>query len=225
MSELLIERREGEVVTALASKHVYCYQVGCGDCFKVGWTRNNPEERRRGFATGSPVNLNLYKEIETEYPSELETYIHQLLDEKRTENGEFFKVTAQELDGAIRCAVAFVEEFQPLFRQADKLRRNQPNDTMVESSAEMLRTYRELRALRSQRYLIEQHIAFLESKIQVAIGDSSGMRGIASWKWMDRWTMDMARFRREQDALYQAYKRNSGSRRFRLEGIDLTRAD
>ncbi len=105
-------------------EHVYCYQLGRGDCFKVGRTKNDPEERKRGFAAGSPVKLTLYRKIETEYPSSLEKYIHQLLDERRAENGEIFNVTAQELDDAVDRAVAFVEEFQPLLHEADNLRRN-----------------------------------------------------------------------------------------------------
>lgn len=58
---------------------VYCFQLGWGDCFKIGRTKNSPEDRKRGFSTGSPVKLNLYRAIETEYAPELETCIHQLL--------------------------------------------------------------------------------------------------------------------------------------------------
>jgi hypothetical protein len=206
-------------------KHVYCYQLGSGNCYKVGRTKNPPEKRKQALATGSPVKLNLYRDIKTENPSSLEKYIHQLLDPKRAENGEIFNVTAQELDDAVDQAVAFVEEFQPLLHEANKLRRKPPNETMVDPSVEMLGIYRQLRALSREKYLLEQRIAFLESKIQVVIGDNCGMRGVASWKWADCWTMDIGRFRREQEALYQEYKRNSGSRKFRLERIDLARGD
>ncbi len=206
-------------------EHVYCYRLGCGNCFKVGRTKNDPEERKRGLATGSPVKLNFYRDIETKYSSKLERYVHQLLDEKRAENGEYFNVTAQELDEAVDRAVSFVEESEPLLSEAKKLQHRHPNDTMVESSSEMLEIYRQLRALGREKYLIEQRIAFLESRIQVAIGDNCGMRGVASWKWRDHWTMDVSRFRKEQDALYEEYLRNQGCRKFCLEKIDLTRAD
>lgn len=205
-------------------ENVYCLQLGCGNCFKVGRTKNSPADRRRGVATGSPEKLNLYKEIPTEYAPELERYIHQLLDEKRAENGEYFHVTEQELNDAVNRAVAFVEKAQPLVGEANRLRGQKLlSATLVEPSDEMFRIYRELRTLRREKYFIEQRIVFLESRIQVAIGDNWGMRDIASWKWMDRWTVDIKRFKKEQDALYQEYKRNSGSRRFCLETINLTR--
>jgi hypothetical protein len=197
--------------------------LGTGNCYKVGHTKNDPEERKRGFASGSPVKATHYRSIQTEYPSDLEKYIHQLLDERRAENGEIFNVTAQELDDAVDRALAFVEKFQPLRREAEKLRRNPPSNTMVESSSEMFEIYRKIRSLKREEYLIGQEIDFLESKIQIAIGDNCGMRGVASWKWADNWRMDIERFKKEQSELYERYIHNSGSRRFLLERVDLSR--
>jgi Meiotically up-regulated gene 113 len=183
-------------------EHVYCFQVGAGNCYKVGHTKNSPEERKRGLSTGLPEKLELYRDIETEGAPDLEAYIHHLLDEKRAANGEFFNVTSQELDEAVGQAVAFIAEFLPLRRKADELKQRKPlNDTPVEASPEMLETYRQLRRRRREKYLMEQQIHFLESKIQVAIGDAVGMQGIASWKWVSRPTLDTGRFKAEQEAL------------------------
>jgi hypothetical protein len=208
-------------------EHVYCYQVGSKNCYKIGRTKNLPEERKRGFATGSPDKPNLYLDIETENSADLETYIHHLLDEKRTENGEFFNVTKKELDEAVGQAKAFMSEFQPLYRQATTLRQKPPNqsDMMVEPTDEMREIYRQLRRLRNQKYFIERQVDLLMSKVQIAIGDKGAMRGIASWAWIDRWTMDIERFKKEQDDLFQQYKRNSGGRRFILDRVDLTEGE
>jgi hypothetical protein len=207
-------------------KHVYCYQVGSDNCYKIGRTKNPPDERMRGFATGSPVRFTLYRDIKTENSSGLEKYIHHLLDPKRAENGEFFNVDAQELDDAVDQAVTFMEEFQPLRREANKLRRHsRPNHTTVSPSEEMRQIYKLLRKLTRDRYFIEQRIELLASKIQVAIGDNDRMEGVASWKWRDRWTINTDRFKREQSALYEDYKRNSGGRIFQLERVDLTKGD
>jgi hypothetical protein len=204
---------------------VYCFQLGDSDCFKVGRTKNSPEDRKRGFSTGSSERFRLYRAIKTEYARELETYIHQLLDTRRAENGEFFHVSAQVLDLAVDDARAFVEKAQPLICQAERLRKEKPlNEVLVEPYNEMFLVYERLRKVRRDRYLIEQEIAFLESTIQVAIGRNAAMREIASWKWTDHWAMDMDRFKKEQDVLYQQYKRNSGYRRFSLERTDLTKA-
>lgn len=210
---------------AVEVESVYCFQLGDSDCFKVGRTKNSPEDRKRGFSTGSSERFKLYRTIKTEYARELETYIHQLLDTRRAENGEFFHVSAQELDLAVEDARSFVEKAQPLIYQAERLRKEKPlNEVLVEPCNEMFQVYQRLRKVRRDRYLIEQEIAFLESTIQVGIGRNAAMREIASWKWTDHWTMDMDRFKKEQDALYQQYKRNSGYRRFSLERADLTKA-
>jgi hypothetical protein len=107
-------------------EHVYCYQVGADSRYKVGRSKNPPEKRKLGLSTGSPVKLHLYRDIETENSVDLETHIHRLLDEKRKENGEFFNVTAQELDDVIGRAVEFMNEFQPLYHQANTLRQKPP---------------------------------------------------------------------------------------------------
>lgn len=82
-------------------EHVYCFQLGTSNCYKVGRTRNSPEERKRGLSTGSPEKFELYRDIKTENAPGLEAYIHHLLDEKRAADGEFFNVTSRELDEAL----------------------------------------------------------------------------------------------------------------------------
>jgi T5orf172 domain len=205
-------------------KSVYCYQSGSGDCYKVGLTKDEPKKRKRGFSTGSPVKFKPepYRAVATEHASQLETYIHHLLDQKRTENGEFFNVTPKELDAAVDEAVAFVNESRPLVQGAKKLCRKKPNATMLDPTDEMLDTYRELREAGRELFLLEKRIEFLQSKVQVAIGENCGITGVASWEWVQRWTMNVELFRKQQPKLYEKYKRDSGSRRFCLEQIDLT---
>jgi hypothetical protein len=133
-------------------ENVYCVQLGDSDCFKVGRTKNSPEDRKRGFSTGSSEKFTLYRTIKTEYARELEKYIHQLLDSKRAENGEFFHVTAKELDVAVEDALAFVEKAQPLIYQAEQFRREKPlNEVLVEPCKEMFQVYQRLRKVRRDR--------------------------------------------------------------------------
>lgn len=116
-----------------------------------------------------------------------------------------------------------MKEFQPLFREASKLRRKKPSETLVDPSEEMREIYRELREASRQKFLLDRRIELLETKIQVAIGENRGMSGVASWKWADCWTMDINRFRKERKELYEEYKRNSGTRKFCLERADLAK--
>jgi hypothetical protein len=212
-----------EAGCTLSLEHVYCFQIGCENCYKIGRTKNPPNERMRGLATGSRFKLQLYKDIETGDPTGLESYIHALLDPKRAENGEFFNVTREELEEAVGKAEAFVREHQPLLRQAKLLCRKRPTDTLLEPTREMLDIYRELRELRREKFLVERRIELLASKVQIAIGENLGMKGVASWKWVERWPMDTKRFQKEHEALYEEYKRDSSSRMFLLEQVDLAK--
>jgi hypothetical protein len=206
-------------------EHVYCFRRGSEDCFKIGRTCGLPENRKPGISTGSPLRLNLHRTVETENSVDLEMYIHKLLDQRRTENGEFFNVTAEELDSAVDRAIAFMGEFQPLSQEAGKFRRLMPKETVKESSPEMIEVYQQLRKLSRERDLIDWQIALLKNKIQIAIGDSSAMENVASWEWVERWTMDIERFKKEQGQMYEEYKRNSSCRIFRLARVDLTLSD
>ncbi|MGB2633981.1 MAG: GIY-YIG nuclease family protein [Candidatus Acidiferrum sp.] len=210
---------------ALELKHVYCYKIGAANCYRVGRTKNQPEKRKRGWATGSPARPTLYRDVLTENPSSLEAYVHHLLDAKRTENGEFFNVTSEELDDAINEAEAFMTEYQPLLGLARKLRRKKPTDAMVDPPDEVRAIYTQLRDAIRESFPLNRRVELLQSKIQVAIGDNRGMNGVASWKWEDRWEMDVQRFRKEQAPLYEKYKRDSGRRVFRLERVDLTKSN
>jgi Meiotically up-regulated gene 113 len=225
----MIEPIECEPPVSKERGNVYCFQLGDSDCFKVGRTKNSPEDRQRGFSTGSSEKFKLYKTIPTEYAGKLEQRIHQLLDSRRAENGEFFNVTARQLDLAVEDAQAFVETTQPVICQAEQLRKQKPlSESLVEPSQEMVEIYQRLRKVRRDRYLIEQEIDFLESMIQVAIGRNAGMREIASWKWIDYHPFDVAQFKQEEDGLYkqlyQKYQHDSSYRKFSLERVDLTKA-
>ena len=114
---------------------------------------------------------------------------------------------------------------QPRIREANKLRRKKPNNTILDAPEEMREIYRQLRALSREKYFIEQRIASLASKIQVVIGNNGGMKEVPSWEWAERWTIDKERFEREQPTLYEVYKRDSGSRKFLLARVDLTIGD
>ena len=83
--------------------------------------------------------------------------------------------------------------------------------------------YRQLRAAERELFLLERRIELLESKVQVEIGENRGMKGVATWEWGTRFTMDVPRFRKEHEALYEKYKRDSGGRRFCLDRVDLTK--
>jgi hypothetical protein len=139
-------------------KHVYIYRIGAGNCYKIGRTKHPPGRRMRGWATGSPVKPKLYRDVLTDNPSGLETYIHHLLEVKRTENGEFFAVTQDELDQAVDRAEAFANEFHPLSREAKRLSRKKPSDRILEATDDIRDLYQSLRKASWEKYLLDREI-------------------------------------------------------------------
>lgn len=140
---------------------VYCFRFGSEDCFKIGRTKNPPDERRKGVSTGSPRKLTLHREIKADDAPFLENYIHKLLDARRAENGEFFNVSADELDRAIAEAEAFLAERSPVLQEAEKLKKRRPSEDTLEPTEAVRALHRELRDARREWYLLEQRIAVL----------------------------------------------------------------
>jgi hypothetical protein len=203
--------------------YVYCYQFDSERCFKVGRTIRDPEQRKKAYRAGAPGKLNLYRKISSEDAVLLETYIHKILDHARTENPEVFRVTRRELDDAVEQAEAFVDQFGQILREAENLRRTMPRDTLAEPSPEMFDLYRQLRAETRESFFLQKRIEVLQAKIQVAIGHNSGMKGIASWGWFPRFTIDLESFKANHPDLYEKYKRDSSSRKFLPERLDLSK--
>ena len=203
-------------------KHVYVYKIGASNCYKIGRTKHAPDQRMRGWATGSPVRPKLYKDLVTENPSVLETYIHRILEMNRRENGEFFSVSQDVLDQAIGRAEAFAKEFCRYSSEAKTLSRRKPSNQVAVATDEVRGLYDRLREAVQQKYLLDREIELLVSKVKVAIGESRAIDGIASWDWRTRSTMDIKRFQQEEPSLYEEYRRDSSCRVFRLYRIDLT---
>lgn len=196
---------------------VYCFQVGSEDTFKVGRTKNPPEQRMKSVSVGSPQKLTLHREIKTNDAPFLEKYIHWLLDVHRAPNGEFFNVSAKELDRAIKEAESFLAESFPVLQEAKKLQKRRPTNHVLDPSENVKTLHCELRDAERQAFLLEQRIVTLRGRIQVEIGENLGIRGVASWKWREQWKLDQEALRRDEPEVYERFKRLSASRVFRLE--------
>ena len=140
------------------------------------------------------------------------------MDAHRAENGEFFNVSVEELDRAIQEAESFLAESSPVLQEAGKLKKKRPTNHTLEPSEIVLALHRELRDASRQAFLLDQRIALLQGRIQLAIGENSGIRGVASWKWRDQWTLDKNALKREEPKVFDRFKRDSSSRVFHLEG-------
>jgi hypothetical protein len=196
---------------------VYCYRAGTLNTFKVGQTSDAAIKRMRNVQTGSWEELSIYRQIETDHASHLERRIHKLLDSYRaTKKSEYFHVTTDQLDKAVEDAQLFLAEYLPVIQEVKKLHRQKTTSEMIQSTNEIDEVYHELKRAKREQALLEQHIEFLQGKLQVAIGENAGIGSIASWKWEERMALDLARFRTEEPEVFKRYQKLLGTRYFRL---------
>lgn len=196
---------------------VYCFQVGSDSCFKVGRTKGAPDKRLKNVAVGSPQKLTLHREVTTDDPIFLEKYVHWLLDSRRAPNGEFFNVSAEELDRAISEAESFLAERTPVVQETTKLQKRRPTNQILDATEATRSLHRELRDALRQTFLLEQRIELLQGQLQLQIGENLGIRGVASWKWREQWKLDQGALKREEPRMFDRFKRLSATRVFRVE--------
>jgi hypothetical protein len=196
--------------------YVYCFQVGSGNLFKIGRTAGDLNRRKASVSTGSPERLALVLEVEVEDACALEQYVHTLLDHKRTENGEFFRVTRGELDEAFRRAQGFYRDSHEDLRIARELESVKPTDELLEPTPEFAEALRKLRELRQKRDIVDYEIAAQEARLKRSIGGRMGIRGIAIWKWQQKLGVDAMRLRAESPEVYEKFKKVSEFRVFRI---------
>jgi hypothetical protein len=200
-----------------AMEYVYCFRVGSEGIFKVGRTRNPPEQRMKGVSVGSPQKLTLHREIKTNHAPFLEKYLHVLLDPQRTPNGEFFNVSVKDLDDAIKKAKSCLAESFPVLEEAEKLQKQRPTTRILDPSQSVNALYHELRSAEREAFFLERRIEILRSRIQVEIGENLGIRGVASWKWCEQWKLDQKALKRDAPEVFERFKHLSAFRVFHLE--------
>ena len=78
----------------------YILQAEDHDLFKVGHTTTTIDKRIKALQTGCPFRLTVYKTIPSFFPDKLEKVIQGLMRNERKQ-GEWFAVTAQEIDNVL----------------------------------------------------------------------------------------------------------------------------
>jgi hypothetical protein len=197
---------------------VYILRSGEDDLFKIGRAADL-EKRMKHLATGNPHPLTLYAEIETEHASDCEAYFHHRLQSKRSTRSdatEFFEVDPAHLDELIDEVRVHNDEFLPRRAAAEHLAEEQNDDRMLEPGEVERGLYRRLLEVREQRDTLNFECVRLETELKLAIGTAAGMEGIATWKAHSMKRFDQEAFGVEYPDLYEAFKRESLARSFRL---------
>lgn len=195
--------------------YLYCIRVGHEDRFKIGHSKS-PHRRLQNLSSGNDRRLNYEREVATLDAKEIEAFIHALLAPHRTDTGEFFDISLAEFDAALERAQRHLAESKSIREGAQSLRTRKPVDPVRPPSADELALCRELKSAKARAFLLAEEIAILESKLQIAVGDSLGLEGIVWWKWEETLHFNQQLFRKAHPKLFKSYMRVRSCRVFRL---------
>jgi len=82
-------------VASNKSSHVYLIHAFGTDMFKIGIATDS-FKRIKTLQTGSPVELQLIRNVKCKYPSMLENELHTGIFNKYHSHGEWFKIPKEE---------------------------------------------------------------------------------------------------------------------------------
>ena len=196
---------------------VYFLKAKDQNLFKIGVTRGKVETRLKTLSTGSPYPLEIYKTIEYEHHTQLETYFHNLFGDKRAGNGEFFHVHIAELDFEIEKAKRLFQEVEKECDTVEQLRDKQSNGSMLDCSEEARSVYTQLRDIRHSMKKLEFEELRLENRLKILIGENEGIEGVATWKTQTLQRFDTKKFKAEHPDLYESFLEPKLSRVLRLK--------
>lgn len=73
------------------------YLLKKDDCYKIGFTRNDPKDRIKQLNTGSTSPIDLIHSYSTKYPSKLESSLHRKFKPKKV-FGEWYRLDQNDID-------------------------------------------------------------------------------------------------------------------------------
>jgi Meiotically up-regulated gene 113 len=197
---------------------VYVLQSGNSNRFKIGRTRNL-DRRMKHLATGNPDRLTLFDSIETDDAAACETYLHHRLRSRRCKGSdatEFFELEPDELRAIIEDARAFLDDFIPKQREAERLGREESCDEIVIPGDTEWSRYRSLLEVRQAQDMLDLDRRRLEAELKVATGPAEELQGIATWRSHDHKHFDRDSLQRDYPDFYELFVVTLRRRNFRL---------
>jgi hypothetical protein len=195
---------------------VYILRSGEENLFKIG-KAIDVDRRAKQLATGNPHPLTEFARVETEHPADCEKYLHHRLRTKRSRRSgarEFFEVEPAELEDLIRDVDVQVEEHVAALREAKRLAKLVHSDQMLEPTDSEKTKHRRLLEVREALEALVFERDRLEADLKVAIGNSAGLDGIATWKSYTKRELDSAALKADEPDVYRRYLREVRTRRF-----------
>ncbi|MFY9854923.1 MAG: GIY-YIG nuclease family protein [Terracidiphilus sp.] len=208
---------------------VYVLRQDAEDIFKIGRTKGSVTATIEQLSRGNPCRLTELARIETEDDVACETFLHQRLRSRRVVQGggrEFFRISPQELNEAIRDAKEFVSEYLSVKSRAEEMSELETDAQFspVKPTREDLDIYTKLLNVRESQDRLKVQRDFFESKLKLSIGRACSLEGVATWKGQWNHRFDVSAFREAEVDLYaELYRRfgaDSYSRRFLIQRFE-----
>lgn len=195
---------------------VYFASRGTEDVFEIGGSNSTGERVVKSHTVGHSAP-NLYRTIETEDYSACVRFLHGYFGSRRVEdNKECFRLTPDEIARAVGVAESFVSQFAPSQKAVEALCLQPSESRQLVPTKRHRELYGKLRAIREQEYRLQMRREYLENELKLAIGTSSGIQGVATWKSQTQRRFDGAQLKADNPSLYSEYQREKMLRIFRL---------
>jgi hypothetical protein len=197
---------------------VYVLQSGNSNRFKIGRTRNL-DRRMKHLATGNPDRLTLFDSIETDDAAACETYLHHRLRCRRSRESdatEFFELEPDELRAILEDARAFLDDFIPKQREAERLATEESREEIVLPGDPEWSRYRSLLEIRQVQDMLDLDRRRVEAELKIATGQANELQGIATWRSHDHKHFDRDSLQRDYPDLYDLFVVTLRRRTFRL---------
>ncbi len=145
--------------------------------YKIGVTTDTVDKRIRQLQTGNPFRIVPHTTMVVEGAEFVERHLHRLYSAKRRVL-EWFSFSPDELQGVIKTAEAYSEEFSDLVVETRQTDSTYSTDDVITPTPESLDLHNDairLEGLKTQNGL---RIAAIKSQIVALVGTSRGIPGI-----------------------------------------------
>ena len=65
-------------------------------CYKIGYTKRNPNQRIREMKTGNASELKVIESFQSKWGTQIEAKLHRIFQDKKI-SGEWFRLTAYDI--------------------------------------------------------------------------------------------------------------------------------
>jgi hypothetical protein len=159
----------------------------------------------------NPQN-DIHKILCTAPMSKVEAHLKKYFESKWILGAnEHFELSEAEIKSIPALVAEFEQHFKHM-READALKKALPSEELIEPDPKAIDTYRQYRALDEQIYRLGQERDALEFVLQIMIGSTARMTGIATWKECSFSSFDREAFDRDYTHISPQAKEQAVSR-------------